>query len=136
MKWFRERSARNRLREEKEILEEELKRTARSLSYLREIWKTLARRSSALGGVSYAHKQAAMFERLEADCEKLRIKGLEKSAMYKQWYVFYHAFLNELLMIFFIGLLRQLKDPSLHRQCWRRRRFAPQLRTPSLPLLS
>jgi len=91
VKWFRERSARNRLREEKEILEEELKRTAHSFSYLRGMWKTLAGRSSALGEASYAHKQAAMFERLEADCEKLRIKGLEKSAMYKQWYAFLHA---------------------------------------------
>ena len=91
MKWFRERSARNRLREEKEILEEELKRTARSFSYLRGMWKNLAGRSSAPGEASYAHKQAAMFKRLEADCDKLRIKGLEKSAMYKQWYAFFHA---------------------------------------------
>lgn len=88
MKWFWERSSRNRLREEKEILEEELKRTARSFSYLRGMWKTLADRSSALGEACYAHKQAAVFERLEADSEKLRIKALEKSAMYKQWYAF------------------------------------------------
>ena len=86
VKWFRERSARNRLREEKEILEEELKRTANSFSYLTRMWKNLAGRSSALGEVSYAHKQAAMFERLGADCERLRIKSFEKSTFYKQWY--------------------------------------------------
>ena len=91
MKWFRERSTRNRLREEKEILEEELKRTVRSFSYLHGMWKTLADRSSAPGEASYAHKQAAIFERLEADCEKLRIKGLEKNAVYQQWYAFLHA---------------------------------------------
>ena len=91
MKWFRERSTRNRLREEKEILEEELKRTVRSFSYLHRMWKTLADRSSAPGEASYAHKQAAIFERLEADCEKLRIKGLEKNAVYQQWYAFLHA---------------------------------------------
>jgi hypothetical protein len=67
VKWFRERSTRNRLREEKEILEEELKRTVRSFSYLHRMWKTLADRSSAPGEASYAHKQAAIFERLEAD---------------------------------------------------------------------
>lgn len=85
VKWFRERSARNRLREEKEILEEELKRTVRSFSYLRGMWNTLADRSSAPGEASYAHKQAAMFERLESDCDKLRIKGLEKCATYEKW---------------------------------------------------
>ena len=85
--WFRERSARNRLREEKEILEEEMKRTVRSFSHLRGMWKTLADRSNAPGEASYAHKQAAMFERLESNSERLRVKALEKCSIYEDWYV-------------------------------------------------
>ena len=80
------------------------------------MWKTLAGKSSALGEASYAHKQAAMFERLQADCEKLNTKGLEKSAMYKQWYAFSPFLLsthaNGPYPILFIGLLQQLKNPA------------------------
>ena len=85
VKWFRERSAQNRLREEKEILEEELKQSVQSFSYLRGMWNTLADHSGAPGEASYAHKQAAMFEHLESDCDKLHIKGLEKCTMYEKW---------------------------------------------------
>ena len=87
VKWFWERSARNRLREEKEILEEEMKHTVRSFSHLRGMWKTLADRSNTPGEASYAHKQAAMFERFESDSDKLCVKALEKCSVYEKWYV-------------------------------------------------
>ena len=74
------------------------------------MWKNLAGHSSALWEASYAHKQATMYECLEVNCERLRIKSLEKSTLYKQWYA---SSLPDAWTLdnIFIGLLQQLKDP-------------------------
>jgi hypothetical protein len=86
VKWFRDRSLRNRAREEREILEEEFKRTIRSYSYLQSVWVSQAENQSSLGSRAYAHKQAAMMERLARECTESQAKALEKANVYDKWY--------------------------------------------------
>jgi len=85
VKWYRERSARNRSHEEKEILEEEMKRTLRTFGFLHSMWTTLGESASVPGNASYAHKQAAMFKQFESNCQKVCDKAVKKKNEYEQW---------------------------------------------------
>ncbi|KAJ3576610.1 hypothetical protein NP233_g319 [Leucocoprinus birnbaumii] len=60
VRWFRERAAVERLKEELEILEEEFRRVHISFSRMNEVWKTLAKNSKSAGFASYALRQAHM----------------------------------------------------------------------------
>ncbi|KAF9442594.1 hypothetical protein P691DRAFT_765049 [Macrolepiota fuliginosa MF-IS2] len=69
VRWFRERVAVDRLREEVEILEEEFRRTHKSFSRISEVWTALADvNSSKRGYACYAQRQAHMFTLLANDC--------------------------------------------------------------------
>ncbi|KAF8057825.1 hypothetical protein FPV67DRAFT_1455922 [Lyophyllum atratum] len=72
VKWFRDRAARDRAREEKEILEEEFRRSIASFHRMSEVWSELASKKPAPGYTAYCHKQAAMYSSLASDCEKKR----------------------------------------------------------------
>lgn len=87
VKWFRDRSARDRAQEEKEILEEELQRTTRYFKHMQRTWTTLATKiqNPMPGYGPYAYKQAAMYERLAADTEALYLKAKEKCSVYDNW---------------------------------------------------
>jgi hypothetical protein len=88
VKWFRDRSARDRAREEKEILEEELGRTVRYFQHMQKTWTTLASKKQDTPGYSaYAHKQCAMYERFAIDTEVLQVKAKEKCDVYVDWQV-------------------------------------------------
>ncbi len=87
VKWFRDRSARDRAREEKEILEEELERTVRHFKHIQQTWITLATKGQVdePGRIAYAYKQAAMFERFAADAEGFQAKAKVKCQVYEEW---------------------------------------------------
>ena len=69
VKWFRERAARDHAQEEKEILEEEFRRTQVSFERMSEVWKDLATRAANdVGAAAYASKQASMYCELARDC--------------------------------------------------------------------
>jgi hypothetical protein len=72
VKWFRDRAACQRSsREEKEILEEEFKRTIYSFEHLEKIWNELGQKEEAhSGGAVYTFKTAAMFGKLTYDCKE------------------------------------------------------------------
>jgi hypothetical protein len=67
VRWARARAARDRAREEKEILGEEFKRTIRSFERMSFTWQQLAQRNDK-GRAAYAHQQAVMFNALADDC--------------------------------------------------------------------
>ncbi|KAJ3535599.1 hypothetical protein NMY22_g6415 [Coprinellus aureogranulatus] len=72
VKWFRDRAARDRAREEKEILEEEMKRVTTSFKKYATIWSALATKSSTSevpGKSSYALRQSAMYTRMAEKAE-------------------------------------------------------------------
>ena len=85
VKYFRDRALRDRAREEREILEEEFKRTIRSYDVLPTAWLGQAEKASSPGSKAYAHKQAAMLERLSKNCGKQHAKALEKAGEYDKW---------------------------------------------------
>ncbi|KAK1233862.1 hypothetical protein PQX77_002964 [Marasmius sp. AFHP31] len=83
-KWFRDRAALDRWKEEKEILEAEYLRISRAHSRMEEIWKTIGieydklaetklttdRERATLGGyAAYARKQACVYARLKDDVQ-------------------------------------------------------------------
>lgn len=76
VKWFRDRAARDRAQEEKEILEEEMKRVVRSFQNYVGIWTSLASEERECvrgvpGKSSYALKQAAVYARMADEAEKV-----------------------------------------------------------------
>ncbi|PPQ76396.1 LOW QUALITY PROTEIN: hypothetical protein CVT26_015366 [Gymnopilus dilepis] len=85
VKYFRDRSLRNRAREEKDILEEEFKRTICSYQALQLAWTSQAAKTSSLGSKAYAHRQAGIFERLGQECEKKYSDSWEKGQDYDRW---------------------------------------------------
>ena len=88
VKWFRDRSARDRAREEKEILEEELGRTVRYFRHMQKTWTTLASKKEDIPGyAAYAYKQSAMYERFAIDAEVFQVKAKEKCDVYVDWQV-------------------------------------------------
>ena len=87
VKWFRDRSARDRSREEKEILEEELRRSVRYFKHMKNTWVTLATKkpNSPPGYAPYAYKQAAMYEQFAIDTESYQLKAEGKRRVYDDW---------------------------------------------------
>ncbi len=89
VKYFRDRSARNRAREEKEILETEMTRTTRSFSTMKFAWTEMGRQENenhAFARSAYAYKQAEMYARLANDSKMLEDKVDQKRLAYQQWY--------------------------------------------------
>ena len=81
VKWFRDRAARDRSREEKEVLEEEFRRTQVSFNNMTAVWTELVSCSQrAPGSAAYAYKQAAMYRGLARGCEEWHEKALKKAA--------------------------------------------------------
>jgi len=87
VKWFRERSLRNRAREEREILEEEFKRVICSYNRQRSVWISQGKKQTEQGSRAYAYKQAAMLERLSHDCTETQNRALKKAEVYDKWYI-------------------------------------------------
>jgi len=80
VKWFRDRAACQRSREEKEILEEEFKRTIRSFEHYEEVWKELGQKEcSQTGQAVYTFQTAAMFAQLAAGCKEAFKKATLKT---------------------------------------------------------
>jgi uncharacterized protein YfaS (alpha-2-macroglobulin family) len=90
VKYFRDRSALHRAREEKEILECEMVRTTRSFAVMRELWSEYGKREKArrsLASAAYAFKQAEIYTRLANNTELVQEKAEQKRVIYQQWYV-------------------------------------------------
>jgi hypothetical protein len=88
VKWYRDRSARNRAREEREILEEEFKRSIRSFENLSTVWTALAKEAAIQPGkAAYGHKQAAMYRQLAQNCQERQKIAISKAEEYDKWYV-------------------------------------------------
>jgi len=89
VKWFHERSLRNRSREEREIMEEEFKRVISSYNRLRSVWISHGEKQAEKGSRAYAYKQAAILERLSRDCTQAetRNRALKKAEVYDKWYI-------------------------------------------------
>lgn len=72
VRWFRARAARDRYKEELEILDEEFRRTQHSFTRTSEIWKKIGEKTFALkkgcrvasGYRAFAHQQATIYARL------------------------------------------------------------------------
>ena len=75
VKWFRDRAARDRALEEKEILESEFDHVLRSFSRMAEVWKVLAERNALAGYHSYASRQASMYDAFYHRCRDLYLKA-------------------------------------------------------------
>ena len=75
VKWFRDRAARDRAREEKEILECEFDRAQHSFSKMAEAWKKLAKKVSPGGYRSYAYRQASMYDAFNSHCRDMYTKA-------------------------------------------------------------
>ena len=77
VKWFRDRAARDRAREEKEILDAEFQRTIQSFTKMSDIWSTLAgKNASKHSNAAYARKQATLYDALAKDCRKIHDKAI------------------------------------------------------------
>lgn len=77
VKWFRDRAARDRAQEEKEILEAEFGRTIRSFTKMSDVWSKLAtKNASKHSNTAYAQKQAALYHALAEDCRKMYNKAI------------------------------------------------------------
>jgi hypothetical protein len=71
VKWFRARAARDRAREEIEILEAEFCRAHKSFLRMAEIWMELSEHAKAeKGKAAYGYKQSAMYHQLALNCEE------------------------------------------------------------------
>ena len=91
VKYFCDRSARDRAREEKEILESEMSWTTRSFSIMRDAWTEMGkqeREKRAFARSAYAYKQAEMYACLANDSEALKNRADKKRLAYQQWYDF------------------------------------------------
>jgi len=88
VKYFRDRAARDRAREEKEILEEELRRTTKFHQVMQQTWLTLGNLRSSPGALAYAFKQASMFKRFAQDSERYKREMKFLGEKYNQWYEF------------------------------------------------
>lgn len=98
VKYFRDRSARNRAREEKDILESEMARTTRSFVVMQKAWSDIGGReheNRRFADSAYAYKQAALYERLANDSKAFEEKAEKKRQVYQQWYNFEVITLNQ-----------------------------------------
>ena len=87
VKYFRDRSARNRAREEKEILESEMARTTRSFVFMQKAWNEIGTRdheSRAFAHSGYAYKQAELYARLASNSKAFEEKAKKKRQIYQQ----------------------------------------------------
>ena len=75
VKWFRDRAACDRAREEKEILESEFDRVLHSFSRMAEAWKALAEQDAPPGYRSYAYQQASLYDAFCSQCWDLSFKA-------------------------------------------------------------
>jgi hypothetical protein len=84
VKWFRDRANRDRLKEEKEILEAEFERTIESRARLADAWSQLAIRHSSEhpGAAAYASQQSSMYSMLGEDCQVLYKRAQKKATEY------------------------------------------------------
>lgn len=88
VKYFRDRSALHRAREEKEILECEMVRTKRSFAVMKEAWSEHGKREkekSTFASAAYAFKQAKIYARLAGDAQVVQDKAEKKQVIYQQW---------------------------------------------------
>jgi hypothetical protein len=95
VKYFRDRSARNRAREEKEILESEMARTTLSFEVTYEAWSEIGKREmekTAFARAAYAYKQAEIYARLAEDSKAIQAKAEKKEKIYQQWCVLLFIF--------------------------------------------
>ena len=70
MKWFRARAARDRAREEVEILEQEFIRAHRSFVRMAKVWTEISEQAKDdKGKAAYGHKQSAMYHQLALNCK-------------------------------------------------------------------
>lgn len=76
VEWFRARIDLRQWREEIEILDEELKRTAAWFKRMSSLWHSLAGQSSARGYSEYAHQKAVMFARRSEETVEHHSKAL------------------------------------------------------------
>ena len=102
VKYFRDRAARDRAKEEKEILEAEMDRIVSAFSSMKTAWNTMAEQvyrkpacsCSNLDGngcshtrarSAYAFKQVEMYERFERDADKRRQMAKIKRDLFNEW---------------------------------------------------
>ena len=88
VKYFRDRSALHRAREEKEILECEMVWTARSFAVMKEAWAKHGKQEkekSAFAYGAYAFKQAEIYACLAEDTKIFQEKAEKKRLIYLQW---------------------------------------------------
>jgi hypothetical protein len=89
VKYFRDRSARNRAQEEKEILESEMARTTRSFIVMQKAWDEIGMKkheNHAFAHSAYAYKQAELYARLASNSKEFEEKAEKKRQIYQQWY--------------------------------------------------
>ena len=102
VKYFRDRSALHRAREEKEILECEMVRTTRSFAAMKEAWSEHGEQEKAQSlfvSAAYAFKQAAMYARLANDAKLVLEKAEQKRVIYQRWYVVVYSAVSANLFI-------------------------------------
>lgn len=97
VKYFRDRSSRNRAREERQILEEEFKRTIRYYGLHQSAWISQAKKQRNHGSQAYAFKQAALLGLLADQCIQYQNNALEKGNLFDKWYVFYIAYCHKII---------------------------------------
>jgi hypothetical protein len=69
VRWYREKAAVERLKEELDMLDEEFRRTYKSFMRMTEVWKELAiLNQSAPGYSAYAWRQVNMHIRFAEEC--------------------------------------------------------------------
>jgi hypothetical protein len=102
VKYFGDRAARNRAKEEKELLEAEMDRIVSSFSHMKTTWHTMAQEVSKKPSCSclnldgngcihtrarsaYVFKQVDMYQRFESDAEEKRNNIKVKGELFDQW---------------------------------------------------
>lgn len=89
VKWFRDKSARDRAQEEKEILEEEIRRCISFHQFMENTWNAIAKNPNidTPGHAAYAYKQAEMYRRLAGDGVEIQKRMKVKETVYVAWWV-------------------------------------------------
>jgi len=104
VKYFRDKAARDRAKEEKELLEAEMDRTVTSFRCMKVAWQAMADKVIACPVCSstsseercihhhsrsaYAVKQVEMYERLETDAKLMQERAKVKRDIFDNWWVF------------------------------------------------
>lgn len=87
VQWFREQAARDRLREEKEILEEEIRRVVTSFDTMADTWNQLALRKGPkqAGAMAYAFKQSHMYSKMAEKGKEVRRRMRAAADAHDAW---------------------------------------------------